>query len=287
MSKISPDTTLMRKNLQPEQLADLNRSITEHGLICPITVKPEGSKFIIIAGNRRFKVAQDLGWEKIACVVRSDTKVSTVGITYDENFVRADIPIIDEASFIDTIMKDNDLSQTGVAKLLRRTKAYVSERLAILNYPAELLAALEANEITFSVAREFSRCSDVMQVIEWIKFAKDGGCSALTARQWVHYWKNDSVPEPIPTEQPPAEEQRDFVPAAPQMNTCDICETEHDPGVSTHLILCPDCVETEDSNNEEEETPNTIGDLAKDVKKELEAANASASLANDLLNKPG
>ena len=175
----------MRTNISQAELNELTQSIMEVGLINPITLKKKGRKYEIIAGHKRFLALRQLQFTEIDCNVMHANEMETFQIRMDENLIRSNVTEIEEAIYIESAMKQTQLTQIELANKIGKWASYVNERLMILDYDPILLNALKEQKISFSVARELNRIKDVKKQREFVRFAITGGCTAELARQWA------------------------------------------------------------------------------------------------------
>jgi len=150
-----------RTRFDDRALAELAASIAAHGLAQPITVRPQGDCYELVAGERRFRAACQLGWETIPAIVRELSDEAADAIMLAENLARADLDPLDEAGAYQKRMARHGWSVADVARHANVSTDRVRRRLALLallpdvqrlvragQLPighAELLADLDAN----------------------------------------------------------------------------------------------------------------------------------------------
>src|SRR3990167_6011329 len=131
---IDPPQMPMRSEITPESVEDLGRDIKQHGLIQPITVRPNGNRFEIVAGHRRFRAAKWAGMAAIPCVVRDLTENEADDIKVRENLYREDINPLDEAKHIHYLIERYHYEPAELAERLGKSKEYLISRYEILQY---------------------------------------------------------------------------------------------------------------------------------------------------------
>ena len=242
MDKIVKPLINMRDSIDKEKITELAEDIKENGLISPILVYEAKGKYVIIAGLRRFLAFVELDRTEIPAMIRNETTDNIFKLTFAENAQREDPSVMDEAVFIGLAIERLNLSQSEVARMIRKSASYVSERLAILDYQPELLAALENKEITFSVAREFNQIDDIGKMREYLRYAMTSGMTPRVARQWVADWKQS-------LKDAEHSERTDFVPTTKGvvrqttvMYSCAICQRPYEIFDLTHLKVCRECM---------------------------------------------
>ena len=122
-----------RKNFDSDALDELARSIGQYGVIQPIILSPNGGRFVIIAGERRFRAAKLAGLEKIPAIVRRLDEMERREIALIENLQREDLNPIEEATAYKPLMERFDLTQEELAAKLGKGRPTVANSLRLLN----------------------------------------------------------------------------------------------------------------------------------------------------------
>lgn len=183
----------IRHDLSPESVEDLVLSIRQVGIIEPLVVKPKGKRYEVIAGHRRLVAAGIANLAQVPCYIVSVTNEQGELLKIHENLYRANVRPSDEAEHFKYLIQSHKLSPVRIAKLIGKSESYVTERLAIFNYPPELRFALDNNQIKYSVAREFARMEDVGKMREYLHYAIRNGITPALARQWVIDWRRSTT----------------------------------------------------------------------------------------------
>ncbi len=121
-----------RTVFKPEAIAELAASIAAHGLIQPVTVRPTKSGYEIIAGERRFRAIQSLGWTHFPAIVREMGDEEAAAVMLAENTGRSDLDPIDEARAYDRRIKEFGWTPEQAAKKAGVSSARVRSRLKLL-----------------------------------------------------------------------------------------------------------------------------------------------------------
>jgi len=161
VDKIVPDPNQPRKVFTPEDLQDLADSIRDRGLLQPIRARwDEGrEKYIVIAGERRWRAARMAGLDKLTCVV-ADSEMAEAEILHDqlvENCIRADLQPIEQAEAFKVLMDAKGWSAARLAEELHIRDSTVFKALALLELPGEVRAKIAAGEIKPATAYELSQ----------------------------------------------------------------------------------------------------------------------------------
>lgn len=187
----------MRTEMTDASVEDLVMSIKQVGIIEPIVVKPVNQRYEVIAGHRRTYAARLAKIGEIPCNVRNANKEMTEMLKIHENLYREDIKPADEAKHYSYLIDKQKLTPTQIAKLITKSLSYVTDRLAILEYPEFLKDALDTGELSFSVAREFARFDDLKQMSTAVYYAKRSGMTQEMARKWVQDFKRSKEQTPL------------------------------------------------------------------------------------------
>jgi ParB family chromosome partitioning protein len=179
----------MRSDLSPANVEELVLSIRQVGIIEPLVVKKRNGRYEVIAGHRRLYSSKLAKLAEAPCYIRHATDEQTEMLKIHENLYREDIKPSDEAKHFQYLIDKQKLTPTRIAQLISKSQSYVSDRLAILSYPDFLKEAMDKQEITFSVAREFARFDDLKQMSSAVYYAKRGGMTQEMARKWVQDYK--------------------------------------------------------------------------------------------------
>jgi len=146
---IKPNPEQPRTNFDPEALAALAASIETSGVVQPLLVRPlhDGS-YELVAGERRWRAAQQAGLEKVPAVVRDQAETERLQAALIENMVREDLNPVEEARACDALIHDLDLSKEELARRVGRSRPSISNLIRLLELPDEALAMLESGELS-------------------------------------------------------------------------------------------------------------------------------------------
>ena len=154
LSKIKPNPNQPRKNFAGKSLMQLAQSIDEKGLISPITVKKVDSKYIIVAGERRYRAHKLLNKKRIlAYVIDADTTKDVMYMALIENIQREDLNPIEEAKGYKYLQENLQSSITEIAKTVGKSRPAVSNALRLLKLPNQIQDSILKGEINAGQAR--------------------------------------------------------------------------------------------------------------------------------------
>lgn len=154
-----------RKSFDKEKLEELAASLLEHGMVQPlIVVAKEEGRYMIVAGERRFRAAGIAGLEQIPCFIRdlSDTQIREIALI--ENIQRENLNALEEAESYRALQDEVGYTQEQLAARLGKSRPYVANTLRLLNldtYCAELLRTEQLSaghaRALLAVEKEFDR----------------------------------------------------------------------------------------------------------------------------------
>jgi ParB family chromosome partitioning protein len=146
---IKPNPEQPRTNFDPEALTALAASIEASGVLQPLLVRPlpDGS-YELVAGERRWRAAQQAGLEKVPAVIRDQAQAERLQSALIENMVREDLNPVEEARACDALVRDLGLSKEELARRVGRSRPAVSNLIRLLDLPDEALALLESGELS-------------------------------------------------------------------------------------------------------------------------------------------
>ncbi|MFK3588157.1 nucleoid occlusion protein [Lactobacillus sp. 23-2] len=148
LARIHPNRFQPRHAFSSESINELAQTLREEGLLQPIIVREDGEEYEIIAGERRFRAAQSLGWEKIPAIVNNLSDQQTASLALIENLQREDLNPIDEATAYENLMELNSLTQAQLAKDIGKSQSYVANKLRLLKLDPQIQEALASGAIT-------------------------------------------------------------------------------------------------------------------------------------------
>jgi ParB family chromosome partitioning protein len=181
VAAIVPNPNQPRTRFDPEALAGLASSIEQSGVVQPLLVRPlRNGGYELIAGERRWRAAQQAGLEKVPAIVRDSEQAERLQVALIENMVREDLNPVEEARACATLVEDLGLSKEELAGRLGRSRPAVSNLIRLLDLPDEALELLEAGELSGGHGRALLGASgnDVRR-----RLARDAAKGAWSVRE--------------------------------------------------------------------------------------------------------
>lgn len=153
LTDIDPNFEQPRKNFDEDALNELAESIKLHGVIQPIVVVPVGRRFMIIAGERRFRASKIAGKTSIPAVIRHYTSQQIKEISLIENLQREDLSPIEAARAIKVLMNEFNMTQEMAADRIGKSRSAVANTLRLLTLSDDVIALIENGRLSAGHAR--------------------------------------------------------------------------------------------------------------------------------------
>lgn len=153
-------TNQPRKYFDEEKLSELANSIKQHGIIQPLILKQNGDRYMIIAGERRYRAARMAGLKEVPAIVKDFDDKQILEVSIIENIQREDLNPIEEAKAIKMLMNEYDFTQESVADRLGRSRPAIANILRLLNLPEFAQEQIITGKITSGHARAMVALKD-------------------------------------------------------------------------------------------------------------------------------
>src|SRR5690349_21985995 len=162
IADIRPNPYQPRRDLDPAALEELTASIRKAGLLQPVVVRqaPGNGSYELIAGERRLRACQALGWERIPAVKREVDDRTVLTLALVENLQRDDLSPVDEARGYERLIAEFNLTQQDVADAVGRDRSTVANALRLLKLPAAVLVLLHDGGLSVGHARALLALDD-------------------------------------------------------------------------------------------------------------------------------
>jgi len=181
IADIRPNPYQPRRDVDPTALDELKASILKAGLLQPVVVRAapgdRAAGYELIAGERRLRACQALGWERIPAVKRDVDDRTVLTLALIENLQRDDLSPVDEARGYERLIAEFSLAQQDVADAVGRDRSTVANALRLLKLPATVLALLHEGRLSVGHARALLALDDPRAVAAVAKEAVDLGLS--------------------------------------------------------------------------------------------------------------
>ncbi len=178
INKLYPNPNQPRKYFDDEALQELANSIKIHGVIQPIIVnKQEEDKYLIIAGERRWRASRIAGLSTVPVVIKNYTEKQVKEVSLIENLQREDLNPIEAARAIKQLMEEYNFTQEAVADRIGKSRSNITNTLRLLTLYPEVVKMVEEGKLSSGHARALVVIEDTNQQIRLAKAASDGKMS--------------------------------------------------------------------------------------------------------------
>lgn len=153
IEEVSPNRFQPRKNFHDQEQKDLVASVRKSGIIQPIVVRKSDTGYEIIAGERRWRAAQEAGLKNIPIVIRKATDVEAAELSLIENLQREGLNPLEEANAYSTLIEVFGQNHDTIAAKIGKDRSTVTNTIRLLKLPMKIQQALAEKKITAGHAR--------------------------------------------------------------------------------------------------------------------------------------
>ena len=196
---IIPNPEQPRKNFDEDLLNELAISIKRYGVIQPITVVKNGLKYIIIAGERRYRACKIAGLKKIPVIVKDYTEKECKEIALIENLQREDLNPIEEAVAFRKLIDEYNLSQEELANNLGKSRPAIANSLRLLTLHPQVQKLVVDGRLSAGHARCLVSIKDYDAQIKYANAAADKKMSVRELEMMVNAYLNPNKETPKKT----------------------------------------------------------------------------------------
>lgn len=182
---IMPNPSQPRKHFAVDELTSLAKSISENGIVQPLTVRRTGLGFELISGERRLRAAKLAGLRSVPCIViRADTERSAV-LALIENIQRSDLNCFEEASAISALLESGGITREEAAMKLGLAQSTIANKLRLLKLTPEEQKIITENGLTERHARALLKMQDTERRKEVLAKAAEGSWTVETTEKYI------------------------------------------------------------------------------------------------------
>lgn len=153
LSEIRPNPHQPRTEFDSEKLAELAASIREKGILQPILVRRKADGYEIIAGERRWRAAQQAGLHEVPVLIKDFDDLEMTQAALIENIQRDDLNPVEEARAFERLVSFYGLTQEGLADSIGKSRVSITNSLRLLRLPKEILDLIHSEALTAGHAR--------------------------------------------------------------------------------------------------------------------------------------
>ena len=200
IERIAPDPRQPRHHFPKEPLAELAASIRAQGVLQPILVRKSGEGYVIVAGERRWRAAQQAGLHEVPALVRDLAESAAFEIALVENLQREDLTALEEAEAYRRLIDEHGLTQEDLAQRVGRDRSTIANSLRLLRLPDEVKAAVSSGALSMGHARALLALEDPARQIQLARQVIARGLSVRAVELLVRgrVEKRASAPEMNP-----------------------------------------------------------------------------------------
>ena len=180
IDRIDPNPYQPRRSFNQKALLELSRSIRADGLVQPILVRPDGSRFALVVGERRWRAAKMAGLATISAIVREIEPERVLEVTLVENIQREDLNPIEIAQAFDRMIQELHLSHEEIATRTAKDRSTITNLLRLLRLPRDVQQLVAERRISGGHARAILGLEDATQQVA---LAEKAAAQGLSVRQ--------------------------------------------------------------------------------------------------------
>lgn len=188
-----------RQDFAEQELNELAESIRHNGLLQPVVVRPRpGGMFELVAGERRFRAMQQLGWTEVPVLVRDVDDRELLVLALVENLQREALSPLEEAEGYRVLTDSHGLSQAEVAKVVGKSRPAVANALRLLGLPPSIRRLVESGDLNAGHARALLGVADPARAAALARQAVKEGWSVREVERRVKEEQAPPVAAPAP-----------------------------------------------------------------------------------------
>src|SRR5215210_1066327 len=177
VGSVSPNPYQPRTRLDETALTELTASIEASGLLQPVIVRSKNGRYELIAGERRWRAVQRLGWPKIPAIIKDADDKTLLTLALIENLQRNDLNAIDEAAGYERMGEEFSIPQAEIARLVGRNRSTIANLLRLLKLPDEVKDLVQEGKLSEGHARALLAVESEPEMVRLAKEAVEQGWS--------------------------------------------------------------------------------------------------------------
>ena len=185
VGQIEPNPQQPRDVFEPEAFQELVHSVKEFGVLQPIVVRPVGSSFQLIMGERRWRASKEAGLAEIPAIIRETTDENMLRDALLENLHRSDLNPLEEAAAYKQLLEDFGITQEQLAERLGRSRPQITNTLRLMKLPVMVQEKLVSGVLSSGHARALLSIENESEVIELANKAIKQGLSVRALEELI------------------------------------------------------------------------------------------------------
>jgi len=195
--EVEPNRDQPRQDFDETALAELSRSVAEHGVLQPILVRPvPGGAYQIIAGERRWRAARAAGLSEIPVVIKELSDEETMVAALIENLQREDLNPMEEARGYRSLMDEYSLTQEETARRVGKSRSAVANALRLLNLPGAVQGYVRDQVLSEGHARALMGLGDSAEITSMAQEIAEKGLNVRESEKLVKRRNEAANPPP-------------------------------------------------------------------------------------------
>ncbi len=213
ITQIDRNPNQPRKVFNEDALKEMAQSVATYGILQPLLLtKTKNGRYMIIAGERRFRAANIAGLKKVPAIIKKFTDQQIQEIALIENLHREDLNAIEAAEAMRELMDNHGLTQEEVAVKIGKSRPYVTNTLRLLQLPTEITEMVKNGKLSAGHARTLISIDDKNYLISLANQASDNKMSVRDLEKSVRlYFTRKNIPTGPRDSKQMAVELREFV----------------------------------------------------------------------------
>ena len=200
---VDPNPQQPRSRFDDEALEGLAASIREVGVLQPIVVRPEGERYVLVAGERRLRASKMAGLSEIPAVIRGAGDATTsLTEALIENVQREDLSPLEEAGAYSQLMEDFGLTHDDIAGRVGKSRTTVTNVLRLLQLPASVQGLIDRGELSTGHGKALAALDDEAYCEHIAAKAAEEGWSVRAVEDAVRARGGDGNAEPARSARP-------------------------------------------------------------------------------------
>lgn len=217
----------------------LANDISANGLTNPVTLRRSDLGYEVIAGRNRVAAYSLLRRNSIPAIVREVSDLATATIRLTENLTRSDLSPVEESIQLAQLTKAHPNGVEGVAATIGRRVSWILDRLEMIEWPEEILAALHAGKLKLGAAAQLAKITDYPHLRFLLEQATTHGVTTATARYWVQQWLGSQSADSFLSEDKGKVQPQ--TPLTTSIVKCQTCLNPYDIAQTTSIRVCLAC----------------------------------------------
>ncbi|HEY3375530.1 MAG TPA: ParB/RepB/Spo0J family partition protein [Candidatus Aquicultor sp.] len=190
ITKIVPNPNQPRKTFDEESFDELLSSVKEHGLIQPVVVRPVGTLYELIVGERRWRAAKAAGLETVPALIRETSDIEAIELAIIENVQRQDLNALEEAAAYYHLVEDFDFTQEEIAQRVGKKRSTVANMIRLLRLPDAVKQMIVEGTLQAGHARTVLSLSTEELQIKLAERVVAGGLTVRQTEALAKLWQN-------------------------------------------------------------------------------------------------